>query len=162
MEFADDGNRLEWNAASCRLDPEFAGCAIGFVIERRSGPFAKGNTVSQGRRVHDRFETVLPVTVTIVSPSPAAGEVAGSTLNISLGGMLLEVTDLVPFGADVRVRVTLPALKEQSELPATVRWAKPGSIGVQFGSLRAKEVWALNQLFRNMPKLSDADSPTAS
>lgn len=125
--------------------------------------------MSQGRRVFDRFETVLPVTVQLANSGAPTGAVAdavsidnsvvvtGNTINISLGGMLLAVNEPVPFGANVKVRVTLPALKEQSELPATVRWSKAGSIGVQFGSLRAKEVWALNQLFSRSPKASDAD-----
>lgn len=106
-----------------------------------------------GRRIHDRYETVIPVTV-----KHPGGQVQGNTINISLGGMKVTLEGAVPFGAEVQVMITLPALKEPSSLPATVRWLREGEVGIQFGSLRAKEVWALNQLFRDAPKLSDADA----
>ena len=37
-------------------------------------------------------------------------------------------------------------------VPAVVRWQKPDGVGVQFGQLRARDVWALNQLFRSEPE----------
>jgi hypothetical protein len=57
----------------------------------------------------------------------------------------------VPFGAEVKVRLNVAAPKVDSEIAATVRWVKDGAIGVQFGSLRAKEQWALNQLLKGAP-----------
>jgi hypothetical protein len=41
-------------------------------------------------------------------------------------------------------------LKEATELAATVRWVTDSTVVVQFGSLRAKEGWALNQLFKSL------------
>ena len=75
-------------------------------------------------------------------------EVQGITRNVSLGGMFIETSEDLTFGTQVRLRMRLPALKEQTEVPATVRWITPEGIGIQFGSLRALEVWALNQLFK--------------
>ena len=37
---------------------------------------------------------------------------------------------------------------EDTDVVVTVRWKTPEGLGVQFGSLRALEVWALNQLFK--------------
>ncbi len=73
----------------------------------------------------------------------------GETQNVSLGGMLITGdAGRVPFGAAVRVRLEASRPAIDSELEATVRWVKDGAIGVQFGSLRAKEQWALNQLLK--------------
>jgi hypothetical protein len=54
----------------------------------------------------------------------------------------------LPFKADLLVELTLPALKEQSTFEATLRWHQAGGVGLSFKSLRAREVWALNQMFR--------------
>jgi len=103
--------------------------------------------MTAGRRVHERYALELPVTLV-----HAAGETAGSSQNWSLGGTLLTMSDpRIVFGSEVRLRVTLPPLKEQAEIKATVRWIKDGAVGIQFGSLRAKEVWALNQMFKDAP-----------
>jgi uncharacterized protein (TIGR02266 family) len=97
-----------------------------------------------GRRVHERFEYQLSVELLRDGEEPVSGE----TQNISLGGMFVLTDRSLPYGAEVRVRFRLPALKEDTEVTSTVRWVTPDGLGVQFGSLRAMEVWALNQLFK--------------
>ena len=110
----------------------------------------------QRRRLHDRFELRLPVTA-----KASDGPLEGHTVNVSLGGMMITLAvPTLPLGDAVELELELPALRERSLLPCTVRWCRGGSIGVQFGSLRAKEVWALNQLFRNAQKLSESEAET--
>ncbi|UJR87033.1 PilZ domain-containing protein [Sandaracinus amylolyticus] len=104
--------------------------------------------MSSGRRVHERY--ALALDVTLKHPD---GESAGLTQNVSLGGALIEIKDRITFGAEVRLRLRLPPLKEDAEIPAIVRWIKDGLVGIQFGSLRAKEVWAFNQMFKDAPKV---------
>lgn len=96
-----------------------------------------------GRRVHERHERKIPVVIV-----HGEREVQGTTRNISLGGMFIETSQTMTIGTPARLRMRLPALKELTEVPVTVRWVTPEGIGVQFGSLRALEVWALNQLFK--------------
>lgn len=95
--------------------------------------------------------------MTVIHPE---GETKGTTQNVSLGGVLLTVTPAgeplptgaqIAFGAQVKLRLPLAPLKEHAEIAGTIRWIKDGAIGIQFGSLRAKEVWALNQMFRDAP-----------
>jgi type IV pilus assembly protein PilZ len=93
------------------------------------------------QRAFERYELVVPVILV-----NGTEELAAKSRNISIGGMLIESDAALAFGTKITVRIHLPAMKEPSELPATVRWVRDGSIGVQFGSLRAKETWALNQL----------------
>ncbi len=98
----------------------------------------------QARRVHERFEHELDVTVVYEDR-----EIKGRTINLSLGGLFMKVEEPLPFGVQAKVRLPLPALKEPALVPVTVRWVTPEGCGVQFGSLRALEVWALNQLFKS-------------
>ena len=79
------------------------------------------------------------------------GVADGCTRNISLGGMYVLTDAAVPYGTRVDVEVVLPALGQSATLDAVVRWQGPDGVGVQFGSLRAREVWALNLLFRSAP-----------
>ena len=97
--------------------------------------------MTAGKRVHERFDVRLPVTLLLPS-----GDVVAVTRNASLGGFFVETTENVAFGSTLTLRVRLPALHEDSELEVTVRWKTPEGIGVQFGSLRALDVWGLNQL----------------
>lgn len=77
--------------------------------------------------------------------------------NISLGGMFCTTDVKVTYGTELKVRFRLPALKEDTTCPMTVRWLKPDGVGLQFGSLRALEVWALNQFFKTLDPASPED-----
>ncbi len=99
--------------------------------------------MTETKRAHERYERKISVTVV------AEGrELQGATVNISLGGMFVALAEPVKFGSTVKARFRLPALKEDTELTCTVRWVTPDGVGLQFGSLRAMEVWAFNQLFK--------------
>jgi hypothetical protein len=95
------------------------------------------------RRLYDRHEISMPVVIECGSV-----EANGLTRNIGLGGMFI-FTDLdASYGTPVIVRLRLPSFAEESLFEAVVRWNEEDGLGVQFGSLRALEVWGLNQLFR--------------
>lgn len=68
--------------------------------------------------------------------------------NISLGGMYLITDAPLPFGGTAELRFRLPSLDQETTCAAYVRWTQPEGLGLQFSSLRAREVWALNQLFK--------------
>jgi len=102
--------------------------------------------VTQERRVHERYERRVKVVVTY-----EGGKFECISRNISLGGMLLATESTLPYGTPVQLAFYVPALKDDANIAGVVRWQKDDSIGVQFGSLRAREVWALNQLFKDAP-----------
>ncbi len=95
------------------------------------------------QRSHARFAITLEITLIF------AGErYRAQTRDVSLGGMFVYTDAKLPFKADLLVELTLPALKEQSTFEATLRWHESGGVGLSFKSLRAREVWALNQMFK--------------
>lgn len=74
------------------------------------------------------------------------------TRNLSLGGMYLLSERSVAFGSKVKLRFTVPTQAEVIEVEGEVRWveAEEGEthgLGIQFGGLRARDVWALNKFF---------------
>lgn len=77
------------------------------------------------------------------------------TRNISLGGMYLVTGSPLDYGTEVTLEFHVPALKEDVNVGAVVRFAQPDGMGIQFGSLRAREVWGLNQLFKDAPLDTD-------
>lgn len=95
-------------------------------------------------RIHERYSIGLDVHVTLTDGS----EQRGQSVDVGLGGMRIASTPALPFGAEVTLRFRLPALEQDSEVRSVVRWVAEGVAGLQFGSLRARDVWALNQLFR--------------
>ena len=96
-----------------------------------------------GRRAQQRFDIEIAVQVTYQDRS-----VETKTRNISLGGMFLDLTDDIPFGALVQLQFHLPELDGAVTVDAHVRWVQgDDGIGVQLGGLRSREVWALQKLF---------------
>ena len=77
-------------------------------------------------------------------------DVVATATNVSLGGMYLSTELEVAYGTQGKLTFRVPALKEDAIVDVTIRWIKPGGLGVQFGSLRAIEVWALNQFFKTL------------
>jgi len=97
------------------------------------------------RRVHERYECSLDA---LIRAEDEVLEVRVS--NISLGGAYFESEKSLPLAAEVRVELDIPGAEMRLEAEATVRWHKPGGFGVQFKSLRAREVWALNRWFSGL------------
>jgi hypothetical protein len=68
--------------------------------------------------------------------------------DISLGGMFILTDRPLPYGTACKIELLLPALPTPAVIEATVRWSGEDGMGVQFGALRARETWAINQLIR--------------
>jgi type IV pilus assembly protein PilZ len=73
---------------------------------------------------------------------------AGLAKDISIGGMFVESTEVVPFGTEISIVARLAGTKADLRLPGIVRWTKPDGFGVQFGSLGARETHAISQLLK--------------
>jgi len=92
-----------------------------------------------------RFERA-PIEEPVVIDVENEWTALGTSGDLSLGGMFIEAVDgtlAIPFGTPVVVHVRLSG--ELIALPAVVRWTRSGGIGVQFGSLGARETHAITE-----------------
>lgn len=74
-----------------------------------------------------------------------------TTVNLSLGGALVTVGARLPMGHRLTIAFSIPQLAEPIEIGATVRWSDDTTTGLQFDGLRARDVWALNKYFDQLP-----------
>ncbi len=98
----------------------------------------------EDKRVHPRVNVDTEVSCER-SGGPAF---TGMAKDISIGGMFIESTEVLPFGTDIIIVGRFPGAKAELRLPGIVRWAKPMGFGVQFGSLGARETHAISQLLK--------------
>jgi hypothetical protein len=96
------------------------------------------------KRSHARYPIRLPLVLV-----HGENEHEAFSGDIGLGGMFVHTDVLLAYGARITVRMKLPGLKAESLIVATVRWKSRQGVGIQFHSLRAREVWALNRLVRS-------------
>ncbi len=98
------------------------------------------------KRQFERFAVKLPVRFKSVD----GVLVAGTTRDVSLGGIFIQTAQAIPYGVVAEFFLDLPALAEPACIQGTVRWSASTGMGVQFHVLRAKETWAINQLARGV------------
>lgn len=72
------------------------------------------------------------------------GGTAAVLADLSVGGAFIESATIPAFGVELTIVVDLPGLAA-ARIPATVRWAKPGGFGVQFGLLGAQVTHAVGR-----------------
>ena len=70
--------------------------------------------------------------------------------NLSLGGAQLAYDQRLPMGARANIHFRVPTHEPVIDVSATVRWSSAGVLGLQFDSLRPKEIWALNKYFEDL------------
>ena len=104
-----------------------------------------GGSVSDNRRIQHRHIVSLSAKLNIDGTSSDC-----TMLNLSLGGALLAANARYPMGQRLRIEFTVPAPHHAIEVGATVRWSNSDGVGVQFDGLRARDVWALNEFFKQL------------
>lgn len=96
----------------------------------------------QEQRQHRRVP--LNVEVTCIGANDVSFKATAE--DISVGGMFLAAEETPRFGTQLVIRVVLPGQSQEVALPCTVRWAKPGGFGVQFGLLGARATHIITKL----------------
>jgi hypothetical protein len=71
--------------------------------------------------------------------------------NLSLGGALFSGSPKLPMGQRVELSFKVPTMDEAIEIGGVVRWSDEKATGIQFDGLRARDVWALNKFFEQLP-----------
>ena len=75
----------------------------------------------------------------------------GVCRNLSLGGAAIQTAEPAAFGARVTVIMELDGIDGAARLTGTVRWTKPGVMGVQWDSLGVR---VTNAILRTASKLA--------
>ena len=100
--------------------------------------------MTDNRRTSTRYDVWIEAKLTV------NGAVTDITMtNISLGGALVSGTKQ-PMGARASITFKVPTLAQPIEVGTTVRWSDAKGVGLQFDGLRAQEVWALNEYFKQL------------
>ena len=100
--------------------------------------------MTDNRRTSTRYDVWIEAKMT-VNGTPADVTMT----NLSLGGALIAGTKQ-PMGARVTINFRVPTLENAIDVGATVRWTDAKGVGLQFDGLRAQEVWALNEYFKQL------------
>jgi hypothetical protein len=101
--------------------------------------------VADNRRIQTRHAVSIPATITVNgTPSNC------TMLNLSPGGALLAAGAKYAMGQRVQITFYVPTMPEVIDVGAIVRWSNAEGVGVQFDGLRARDVWALNEYFKQL------------
>ena len=93
------------------------------------------------RRVHERSGLKSEVTCVRADRS----RFSAKAIDISLGGLCVQSDQRVRTGEMLTIFTKLPGNSQLLMLPATVRWHRPGSFGVQFTSLNISNSAAIQR-----------------
>lgn len=104
---------------------------------------------------HRRYKRA-PVDLALEFVHPTTQErTVGRATDMSIGGMFVQTTNPAAFGLQVTLTVTFPEERRPIELPAIVRWTRPGQgMGVQFGLLGARETHAIMEATHHATKVT--------
>jgi hypothetical protein len=67
----------------------------------------------------------------------------GVCRNLSLGGAAIQTAEPAPFGSRITVYMELDGIGGETSLTGTVRWSRPGVMGVQWDSLGVRVTHAM-------------------
>ena len=105
--------------------------------------------MTDNRRTSTRHDVSLAATLTLDGNPREA-----TVVNLSLGGALVNAGAKLAMGQRVSISFVVPTLETAIEVTATVRWSDAKATGLQFDGLRARDVWALNKFFEQLPASS--------
>lgn len=101
-----------------------------------------GHRIAAEKRRHERAHVNLAVELEVKG---SGARVSGRARDVSVGGMQVEATTLLPVSTEVIAHVTFPGEKRPLAMAAVVRWAREGAIGLQFGLVGARETHAITE-----------------
>jgi len=101
--------------------------------------------VADNRRTQTRYEVSIAGKLTVNGAT-----IDCKIVNLSLGGALVAATKRYTMGDRMKVAFAVPKVEHNIDIEATVRWSNSEGVGVQFDGLRARDVWALNEYFKQL------------
>ncbi|HTR52830.1 MAG TPA: PilZ domain-containing protein [Kofleriaceae bacterium] len=109
---------------------------------------AGDNALADNRRTSTRHAVSINAKLVVDGNSKPC-----TVLNLSLGGALVSAGTRFAMGQRLQIAFPVPTMEEAIEVGATVRWSDDKATGLQFDGLRARDVWALNKYFEQLPQV---------
>lgn len=94
------------------------------------------------KRAHPRKVVEIPIAYQL-GDGPRVEAVC---YDMSLGGVFIETQAPAAFNAELVVFLRLPGLKNEVTVKSKVRWTERTGMGVQFGTMGARETFALTKM----------------
>jgi type IV pilus assembly protein PilZ len=101
------------------------------------------------KRRHERVSVDLAVELAVPGRE---SRLPARARDLSVGGMQVASTSTLPVSTEVVAHVWFPDQDHPLALPAVVRWAREGGLGLQFGLLGARETHAITELMTGAPR----------
>jgi hypothetical protein len=121
----------------------------------RTPTLPKGVAAVMEHRRYQRTPIDLPLEFT---HSESKERTPGRATDLAVGGMFVRTSNPATFGAEIVLFVMFPGERRTLELPAVVRWTRPGQgMGLQFGLLGARETHAIMEACHS----AKANTPTS-
>ncbi len=105
------------------------------------------------RRTHVRKRVNLEATIQVTGGSVMVGNLR----DMSLSGAFIVGVEAPAFGTVLSIQITIDG--QSLTLAAIIRWAKPAGIGVQFGSLGARETYLITEMLASADEVPDSRRP---
>ena len=99
------------------------------------------------RRRHPRKEVDIPVELQL----PDGSRLPARLGQLSIGGSFIEAAVSQDFGTELKLLFRLPGRSTEFTVAAVVRWSSPSGMGVQFGAMRAREIYELSEFLVDKP-----------
>jgi len=110
---------------------------------RPSSPPPKSRAASDAPPVEQRANPRTRLRHAVQFSVVEGGRHSGVCRNLSLGGAAIQTAEPAPFASRVTVYMELDGIDGETPLGGTVRWSKPGVMGVQWDSFGVRVTHAL-------------------
>jgi hypothetical protein len=102
--------------------------------------------VADKRRTSTRYAVSLEAKLSIDGAAQPC-----TVVNLSIGGAQITIGARIAMGQRVKISFGVPTIADPIDIGGTVRWSDDDATGIQFDGLRARDVWALNKYFEQLP-----------
>ena len=110
---------------------------------RPSSAPPRPKTPSDGPRIEQRANPRTRQRIAVEFSLGDGERQSGVCRNMSLGGAAIQTAEPAAFGSRVTVYIDLDGIEGETALAGTVRWSKPGVMGVQWDSVGVRVTHAI-------------------
>ena len=118
----------------------------------------RGRVIGRAKEARSSLRRPVSLSTTMVV---AGVEHAGTIIDLSIGGARIVCDARWISGAQLAIAFSVPKVSDVIEVEAIVRWSDSVALGVQFGALRARDMWALPHFLTTLRPLAPTEDRIA-